>query len=129
MNAASPIAVFAVEVIASLAVSTLILVRLQALLRRIGVERCEQGTGATEFWIAYTQLMMVIAPALLVSWFSHAGSHSIVVEQLKSSLGLVLFGQFIGLALVGRAVWNTIVRPPVPAKPVIVAPPALANAA
>jgi hypothetical protein len=107
MNA---IVVFAAEVATSLAVSTVILLRLQALLREIGLESCKRGTrGATEFWVAYTQLMMLIAPVLLVSLFSHAGMGD-SEQQVKNSLALVLSGQFAGLVLVGRAVWKTIVR-------------------
>lgn len=124
MNA---IVVFALEVVVSLAVSVVILVKLQALLHRIGNEVCERGSrGATEFWVAYTQLMMVIAPVLLVALFSGAGKHYVLVEQVKSSLSLVLFGQFAGLVLVGRAVWKTIVREPPSVAPV--APPAPSKA-
>ncbi len=114
------ITVFTLEVLLSIAVSATILVRLQSLLRRLGSETCDSGSGATEFWVAYTQLMMLIAPLLLVSWLSHAGQHTGLVEQLKSSLTTVLFGQFIGLALVGRAVWKTIVKgaPPLAASAV-----------
>ena len=107
--------VFFAEVAASILISLLILVRLQHLLRRIG-DQCEQGGGATEFWIAYTQLMMLVAPVLLVSWFSRAGTYGTLVGQLQGSFGIVLTGQFIGLALVGRAVWKTLVRP-APAAP------------
>ena len=123
MNAVN---VFAAEVLVTVIVSAAILVRLQALLRRLGHEACEEGGGTTEFWLAYTQLMMIVAPVLLVAWFSRAGAHYTVVEQLKSSVGLVLFGQFIGLVLVGRAVWNAIVRPAKPAakSPVPIAMPA-----
>lgn len=109
------VTVFFSEVAASIAISAFILVRLQRLLRDIGAEVCEQGGGATEFWLAYTQLMMLVAPVLLISWFSAAGQHATVVAQLKSSFGVVLSGQFIGLALVGRAVWKSIVRPTAPA--------------
>ena len=105
--------VFFAEIAVSLAVSALILLRLQRLLRRIGSETCEQGGSATEFWVAYTQLMMLIAPLLMVAWFSRTQSGPLV-EQLRSSLGVVLSGQFIGLALVGRAVWRSIVRSPTP---------------
>ena len=113
MNAVN---VFFAEVAASIAISILILMRLQHLLRSIG-DQCEQGGGATEFWIAYTQLMMLVAPVLLISWFSQAGTYGTLVAQLKSSFGVVLSGQFIGLALVGRAVWKTLVRPaPEPAR-------------
>ncbi len=114
MNA---VTVFFCEVAACVAISAFILFRLQRLLRELGTAVCEQGGGATEFWLAYTQLMMLVAPVLLVAWFSHAGQHATMVAQLKSSFGVVLTGQFIGLALVGRAVWKSIVRPaaPVPA--------------
>ena len=123
MNAVN---VFFAEVAASIVISTLILVRLQHLLRSIG-DQCEQGGGSTEFWIAYTQLMMLVAPVLLISWFSQAGAYPTLVAQLKHSFGVVLTGQFIGLALVGRAVWNTLVRP-TPAPKVLREPvPILAN--
>ena len=122
------IVVFAIELAVSLAVSAVILLRLQALLHRIGNEVCERGNrGATEFWVAYTQLMMVIAPVLLVAIFSHAGVHGEVLTQIKSSLALVLTGQFAGLILVGRAVWKSIVREA--AKPVTPAAPSKTLAA
>ena len=126
------ITVFVAEVLFCLALSALILLRLHRLLRGVGAEVCERGGAATEFWLAYTQLMLVISPALLVAWFSRAGQHVIAVEQLKSSLSLVLIGQFIGLALVGRSVWKSIARPE-PATPVTpltpVTAPKLAEAA
>jgi len=100
--------VFLGEVAACIAVSSLILVRLQRMLRKVG-SACERGGASTEFWIAYTQLMMIVAPVLLVAFFSRAGtSYLSVVDQLKSSLSIVLWGQFLGLLLVGRAVWNMI---------------------
>ena len=120
MNA---LAIFSIEVVVSLLVSAIVLARLHALLHRIGNEVCERANrGATEFWVAYTQLMMVIAPVLLVAYFSKAGTYYELVDQVKSSLALVLVGQFGGLVLVGRAVWNSIVRPA--AKPVLPAAPA-----
>jgi hypothetical protein len=116
----SSIAIFSAEILACLAVSTVILLRLQRLLRRIGSEVCERGGASTEFWIAYTQIMMAVAPILLVAWFSQAGQHVSVVAQLKSSISIVLCGQFLGLVLVGRAVWNMVkpaMKVPAPALP------------
>jgi hypothetical protein len=110
MNA---VTIFFAEVAASIVISSFILARLQRLLRDIGSE-CEQGGGATEFWVAYTQIMMLVAPVLLIAWFSQAGTYGTYVAQLKASFGVVLTGQFIGLALVGRAVWNTLVQPTPP---------------
>lgn len=114
MNATT---IFLAEVAASLAISTVILVRLRHMLRGIGNEACEQGGRTTDFWVAYTELMMLVAPVLLIAWFSKAGQYY-GVSQLQASFGVVLTGQFIGLALVGRAVWRSIVRPaaPEPAK-------------
>ena len=121
MNA---VTVFFIEVAASIVISSVILVRLQHLLRDIGSE-CDQGGGATEFWVAYTQIMMLVAPVLLISWTSQAGTYGTLVAQLKASFGIVLTGQFIGLALVGRAVWKTLVpsTPAAPREPI----PILAN--
>ena len=119
------IPVFLAEVVASVAISALVLTRLQHLLRGLGNQVCEQGGGATEFWVAYTQIMMLVAPVLLIAYFSQAGGYGTTVQQLKASFGVVLTGQFIGLALVGRAVWKLIVRPApqAPREPV----PILAN--
>ncbi|HXF80081.1 MAG TPA: hypothetical protein VN598_14520 [Usitatibacter sp.] len=108
MNTIDSVLLFAMEVAACLALSALVVVRLNRLLRRIGAEVCERGGASTEFWIAYTQLMMFVAPLLLVAYFSRAGFYYRPVQQLQSSLFLILLGQFVGLVLVGRAVWKTI---------------------
>lgn len=118
---------FVAQIVLSLALSIAVLLRLQSLMRRIGDKVCEDGGMATEFWISYTQLMMLIAPLMLVAWLNGPGTYAAPVEQLRSSLANVLFGQFLGLALVGRAVWNAFVRKSKPAAPV--APPNPANAA
>jgi hypothetical protein len=78
-----------------------------------GAETCPRGAGNTEFWVTYTQLMMFIAPLILVAFISRAGSapEMSAVAQLKSSLLIVLVGQFVGLVLVGRAVWKSIIAP------------------
>jgi hypothetical protein len=104
--------VFAIEMLASLAISAVIVLKLQSLLRRIGTETCSRP-GSTEFWIAYTQLMMIIAPLVLLAFFSRAGSVPALSEtaQVQNSLLVVLTGQFIGLALVGRAVWKAMLGP------------------
>jgi hypothetical protein len=115
MNTFYPVLAFGAEVAACLAVSALILLRLHGLLRRIGAEVCERGGASTEFWIAYTQLMMLVAPLLLVCMFSSAGHRYLdIAEEVRSALQLILWGQFIGLVLVGRAVWKTINPPTAP---------------
>ena len=107
------VAIFGAEVLGTLLISGFIVLRLQELLRRIGAEACPLGAGSTEFWVTYTQLMMFIAPLILVAFISRADSAAATtaVAQLKSSLLVVLIGQFVGLILVGRAVWKTVVAP------------------
>jgi hypothetical protein len=131
------ILVFGAEVAASLLVSLFIVLRLQGLLRRIGSEACERGAGSTEFWVTYTQLMMFMAPLILIAFISRAGSipELSAVAQVKSSLLIVMSGQFVGLVLVGRAVWKSLIAPtPKPwhvtsAAPAAGAAPAAAGAA
>jgi hypothetical protein len=109
-----PVLIFLAEIAASLVLSTLILVRLQHLLRRIGDETCRNGGATTEFWLAYTQLMMLITPVLIISWFSGTGHrYYSAIDQLQGSLSIVLVGQVGGLAIVGRAVWKALVPNPV----------------
>jgi hypothetical protein len=102
---------FGLEITASLTLSALVLSRLQSRLQRIGENACDRQ-GGTDFRIAYTQLMMIIAPLLVIAYFSRAGSvvELSTVQQVKSSLWLLLCGQFAGLVLVGRAVWKAIPR-------------------
>jgi hypothetical protein len=102
---------FGLEVLGSLALSILVLAKLQGRLQRVGAEVCGRPAGA-EFWVSYTQLMMFIAPLMLIAFFSRAGNPALAgsVEQLKSSLLLLMAGQFAGLVLMGRAVWKSIPR-------------------
>jgi len=105
--------VFAMELLATLAISIFVLVRLQDLLRRVGAEACGR-VGSAEFWITYTQLMVLIGPLLLVAFFSRAGNYPGLsdVAQVKSSVFIVLSGHFISLVVVGRAVWKSIFTTP-----------------
>jgi len=105
------ITAFGMEVLGSMALSTVVLAKLQGRLQRVGAEVCGRQAGA-EFWVSYTQLMMFIAPLMLIAFFSRAGNPALAgtVEQLKSSLLLLMAGQFAGLVLMGRAVWKSIPR-------------------
>jgi len=106
------IAVFAAEVLGSVVLSGFIVSRLQGLLRQIGSQLCERGAGSAEFWVIYTQLMMFIAPLILVAIVSQAGAELSPVAHLRLSLLVVLSGQFFGLVLVGRTVWISLTAPP-----------------
>jgi len=109
------ITTFALEILGSLALSTLVLARLQGRLERAGPEACKRPGGA-DFWVAYTQLMMFIAPLMLIAFLSRAGNAVplSVVAQMKSSLLLLLAGQFLGLVFMGRAVWKSMPRDATP---------------
>jgi hypothetical protein len=107
----SGIALFAAEVLATVMLSWFIMSRLQGMLRQIGSQLCERGAGSAEFWVIYTQLMMFIAPLILVAVVSQAGAELSPVAHLRLSLLVVLSGQFLGLVLVGRTVWVSLTAP------------------
>ena len=108
MSTIDPVVLFGIEVAASLALSLLILARLQGLLRSVGEEASARAGASSRFWLAYLQLMMVLAPLALVAFCSRAGTYYVPVQQLQSAVFSVLLGQTVGLALVGRAVWKSI---------------------
>ena len=114
-------AVFAFEIGFCLFLSLAILWRLQEQLREVSRSLCEKGGLGADFWIAYFQLMVLIAPLAIVVFFSRAGhGYAAPVFMIQHSISLVLIAQFIGLALVGRAVWRAanprkVLMPPAPA--------------
>jgi hypothetical protein len=97
---------FATEIVLSTVLSLAILWRLQGQLRDVGRALCDQGGIGADFWIAYFQLMVLIAPQMVVAYFSRAAQFHGGVDQIQFSIFLVLAAQFAGLALVGRAVWR-----------------------
>jgi len=91
---------------------TLILL-IRPLLRGILVETCGTHERA-DFWLMFTQIMLAIAPLLLVIFFSHSTDEAALLPALfiKETLFHSLVGLFIGLLLIGHVMWRSIINSP-----------------
>lgn len=92
---------FAVEMIISLFVSVCVIYILNKSFRNVLVDLC--GTEArAQFWLIYSNLMLVIAPLLSAIIFGK--SHRVLEASFtfyKTAFGSVLFGVFISLVIIG----------------------------
>ena len=103
---------FGLELALSLGVSIGIILLLKPYLHEVLLESCNTEKRAA-FWLMFTQLLMLIAPLLLVIFFSHIDrSENIdVVLMFKDALFRTLLGEFVGLALIGKVIWTSISQP------------------
>lgn len=103
------------EIALCLALSLAALALLKPLLREILTETC--GTaGRAAFWVRFTELMVVIAPLLIVIYFAPTQELNVVnlAYALQQTLFRTLLGIFIALALIGRVIWRAIRSPLTP---------------
>ncbi|HFD33376.1 MAG TPA: hypothetical protein ENJ28_11800 [Gammaproteobacteria bacterium] len=100
---------FLLEVILCIGISTSVIYLLKPLLREILTDTCGNQTRA-EFWVMFTQLMLFIAPLLIVIFFAstEAVTNIHVVEVLQDTLFRSLLGEFIALAMIGQVIWKSI---------------------
>ena len=105
----NPLAVFLTELALSLGISLVIIALLRPLLRGVLIEACGTPTRA-EFWLMFTQLMLIAAPLLPVVFMSAAGDtvSPTPLIVVKDSLFRILSGVFVALAMIGRVIWKTI---------------------
>lgn len=102
--------VFTIEVGLSVAISYSVIRLLMPQLRNVLVEACGTGQRA-DFWGMFSQLMLFIAPLLIVILFTDAASADPnAVLAIKNALFRALLGQFIALAAIGYVIWETIKR-------------------
>ncbi|HHJ16556.1 MAG TPA: hypothetical protein ENJ80_07650 [Gammaproteobacteria bacterium] len=83
-----------------------------ALLRRHLIDVLTDTCGTPKraaFWLMFTQLMLVIAPLLLVIFFTDAkpGINDYPAAAIKDTLFQSLFGIFIAISMVGRVIWKS----------------------
>ena len=100
---------FLSEIGLSLAISLFLIYWLTPLLRDVLVETCGKQNRA-DFWVRYTQFMLVISPLLIVILLSKApDSHDPnVVLQIQDTLFRILIGVFIALSVIGKVIWRSI---------------------
>ena len=93
----------------------LLIYLLKPLLRQVLIETCGTNTRA-EFWVMFTQLMLIISPLLIVIYFAPT-TDSVpinVAEAIQDTLFRSLLGDFIALAMIGQVIWRSIKSFPEP---------------
>lgn len=98
----TPLALLLVAVAVSLLVSTAILVAIVKPLRRVLGMLCRDGES-TPFWIAFTIVMLYIAPLFLAVLWTPVFEASFVLAA-RAALAWALFGTFIGMAVIGMRI-------------------------
>ncbi len=105
----SPLLIFITELTLSLGLSLIVIVLLRPLLRNVLIETCGNSTRA-EFWVMFTQLMLIAAPLMPVVFLSATGDAVTPTPLIviKDSLFRILLGMFVALTMIGRVIWKTI---------------------
>lgn len=106
----STLTLFIISVLLCFSISITIIFLLKPLLRDVLQETCGTAKRA-EFWVMFTQLMLVISPLLIVIFFAPTTSPVglNVAETLQDTLFQSLLGDFIALTLIGQVIWKTVV--------------------
>jgi len=103
--------IFGVQLFIALSMSVFIVYLLTPYLKEVLVDTCGTQHSAS-FWVRFTQLMMIIAPLVIVIFFSVADSYQLQQANpayiLKQTILQTLIGEFIGLILVGRIIYRAI---------------------
>ena len=100
---------FIIEVSLSFGISATVVILIKPLLRDVLIETCGTKKRA-EFWVMFTQLMLVISPLLIVIYFAPTSTvvPPNIAETLKDTLFQSLLGVFIALAMIGQVIWKSI---------------------
>ncbi len=100
---------FSIEIAICLGISITIVSLLKSQLTEVLIETCGTEKRAA-FWAMFTQLMLYLAPLLIVVCFSPSGpvTDKSFVPALKDTLFYSLLGVFLGLAVVGKVIWKSI---------------------
>ena len=101
--------IFIIEVSLCLGISLLLIYLLKPVLRQVLIETCGTNTRA-EFWVMFTQLMLIISPLLIVIYFAPT-TDSVPInaaEAIQDALFRSLLGDFIALSMIGQIIWRSI---------------------
>jgi len=101
--------IFIIEILVCLAISLLLIYLLKPVLRQVLIETCGTNTRA-EFWVMFTQLMLIISPLLIVIYFAPT-TDSVPInaaEAIQDTLFRSLLGDFIALSMIGQVIWRSI---------------------
>jgi len=100
---------FLSEIGLSLSFSLFLIYWFTPLLKDVLIETCGKQNRA-DFWVRYTQFMLVISPLMIVVFFSKAPEalSSDVVLLVQDTLFRILMGIFIALLVIGNVIWRSI---------------------
>lgn len=100
---------FMIEVLLCFGISVSLIYLLKPLLLEVLVDICGTRPRA-EFWVMFTQLMLIISPLLIVIFFAPTQSvlNINIAEAIKYTLFRSLLGDFIALAMIGQIIWQSI---------------------
>ena len=97
----NPLVYFLFAILMSLLVSTAVVGAISQPLARALNHICK-AEGDIRFWSAFTAVMLFVAPLMLTMlWYWPGREPFAIVTVLRTSLGLALFGSFIGMIIVG----------------------------
>jgi hypothetical protein len=103
------LSLFTLEVLLCLGISFAVIVLLKPLLRDVLIETCGTAKRA-EFWVMFTQLMLIISPLLIVIFFAPTETSitTNIAEAMQDTLFRSLLGVFVALAMIGQVMWKSI---------------------
>ena len=104
--------IFTFEIITCLAISGAVIYVINPLLIDVLTETCGTEKRA-QFWVRFTDIMLLISPLLMVIFFTHTGETNAPSPLIifKDTLFRSLLGEFIGLAIIGQIIWKSIRLP------------------
>ena len=111
---------FIFEISLCLGISLALIYLLKPFLRDVLTDTCGTTIRA-DFWVMFTQLMLIISPLMVVAYFAptSAINQLSIVHELQQALFRILLGDFIALSAIGRVVWKSISPNFFPAAPQI----------
>jgi len=99
---------FAIEMAIALTAGVGLILAFQQHLKTTLTDICGREDRA-QFWVRLIQMMMILAPIILVTVFSTAAQgDSSLLEVVRRAMLLSLSGEFIALIIIGRTVWSMI---------------------
>ena len=103
------LSLFLIEITLCVILSLAVIALLKPYLSDVLAETCGTARRAA-FWVMFTQLMLVIAPLLLVVFFTDVrpGIPSYPAESIKDALFRSLLGIFIAIAMIGHVIWKSL---------------------
>ena len=96
--------IFVIEITISICLSIATLLLLAKPLVNILEDLCPTKKQA-EFWLAYTRIMLLLSPLLLVLVVSMVKSGDNGIETVKISLVSALAGLLLGMLIVGKKIF------------------------